>query len=133
MSDDIRNLHGAFSWAELMTTDPEGAKAFYTAVCGWETADMPMPPPLGTYTVANAGGKSVAGLMHIPAEAPAGMPPVWAVYITVKDLDAALQNVRDHGGTVVRDKANVPGVGDMALIADPQGAHANLIQYENAF
>ena len=34
--------HGAFGWNELMTTDDEGAKQFYTALFGWETEDMPL-------------------------------------------------------------------------------------------
>ena len=28
-----------FVWYELMTTDPAAARAFYTQVVGWQTAD----------------------------------------------------------------------------------------------
>src|SRR5690348_10698902 len=30
---------GTFSWADLTTTDQDGAKAFYTALFGWEAID----------------------------------------------------------------------------------------------
>ena len=39
---DPYKQQGAFSWFELMTTDVEGAKKFYTQLFGWETEDMPM-------------------------------------------------------------------------------------------
>ena len=30
-----------FSWVDLATTDPEGAKAFYGGLFGWEAEDKP--------------------------------------------------------------------------------------------
>src|SRR5918911_607804 len=33
---------GTFSWADVTTTDQEGAKAFYTALFGWEIEDLPV-------------------------------------------------------------------------------------------
>ena len=41
--------HGTFSWSELLTSDVEAAKAFYTKLFGWSTKDMPMEGM--TYTV----------------------------------------------------------------------------------
>jgi len=35
-------LHGAFSWAELMTADPDVAKGFYADLCHWRMEDVPM-------------------------------------------------------------------------------------------
>ena len=32
---DVVNSHGRFAWYELITTDMEAAKAFYTKVMGW--------------------------------------------------------------------------------------------------
>ena len=34
---EIVNEAGAWSWAQLLTTDHDGAKSFYGAVFGWET------------------------------------------------------------------------------------------------
>ena len=33
---------GVFSWAELATTDVEGAKKFYTGLLGWTTEVAPV-------------------------------------------------------------------------------------------
>ena len=49
--------HGAFSWSELLTTDVEAAKPFYTKLFGWNTKDMPMEGM--NYTVVSAGGRDV--------------------------------------------------------------------------
>ena len=46
---DAYKTHGAFSWSELMTSDPEAALRFYRELFGWATDTMPMPD--GTYHV----------------------------------------------------------------------------------
>ena len=66
---------GCFVWYELMTTDTEGARAFYGQVVGWGTQDAPGGLP---YTLFTTGEMPVAGLMDLPEEARAmGAPPGW--------------------------------------------------------
>jgi len=36
------NTHRAIRWAELQTSDPEAATAFYSALFEWETQTMEM-------------------------------------------------------------------------------------------
>ena len=45
--------HGAFSWADNNSTDPEAAKPFYQALLGWDKDEIPMDPvmPGATYTM----------------------------------------------------------------------------------
>ena len=81
---------GFFSWNELMTTDVEAAKAFYTGLLGWTTEDKPMPEMGMTYTLLKVGDTPVGGLMAMPPEA-GPMPPVWGSYVYVDDVDAAAQ------------------------------------------
>jgi len=62
--NDFVKQHGGFSWGELMTTDPEGAKAFYTALFGWGTPEWPegeLP-----YTLISMGGKILFGPRIFP-------------------------------------------------------------------
>lgn len=124
---DVFNTHGAFSWFELMTPDPDGAREFYTQLFGWGSKDMDMPN--GTYTTLQVGESSVAGMTKIPADAPAGLPPNWGCYVTVKDVDATCQRVVQLGGKVVMPVFEVPTVGRMAVIQDPQGAVLSVITY----
>ncbi len=55
--DEPFKTHGAFSWFELMTTDPKAAKDFYTKLFGWTTEEMNNMPGM-TYTVVKAAGNT---------------------------------------------------------------------------
>ena len=79
MKDPFKQ-HGAFSWSELMTTDVEGAKKFYSDLFGWETEDMNMGDM--NYTVVKVGEEGLGGMMTTPPQAE-GTPPNWGVYVTV--------------------------------------------------
>ena len=112
---------GRFVWYELMTTDTEAAKAFYSKVVGWTTQDVPMPGM--TYTLLKAGEAQIAGLMPIPPDAKAmGVPPNWTGYVAVDDVDAGAAQLKGLGGSVMREPDDIPGVGRFAVVADPQGA-----------
>lgn len=109
----------SFFWYELMTTDPDAAKSFYSRVVGWTPEEWAG----GGYTVMNAGGRGVAGIMAIPKEAAeAGSPPMWYGYIYTGDVDAATERLRQAGGTVHREPDDIPDVGRFSVVADPQGA-----------
>ena len=110
-----------FVWYELLTSDAEEAEAFYKEVVGWTATDSGQTEVRST--LLNAGGRPVAGLMTLPDEAAeAGAKPVWIGYVGVEDVDAATQRVRDGGGAVHRDPADIPNVGRFSMVADPQGA-----------
>ena len=111
--------HGAFSWFELMTTDVEGAKNFYSELFGWEFETSPMPG--FDYIEIKVNGKSVAGMMAQPEECK-GLPPSWDSYITVDDVDATAAKVTELGGKVLRAPADIPEVGRFCVLQDPQGA-----------
>lgn len=112
--------HGAFGWFELMTTDVEGAKKFYSALFGWEYEDITTACG-GCYTVVKVGGSPVAGIMAQPEEC-SGMPPSWDIYITVDDVDATVTQVTEMGGKVLRPAFDIPEVGRFCVLQDPQGA-----------
>ncbi len=123
--EDVYRTPGAFSWNELMTSDPEAAAAFYGALFGWsfETMDMGMP-----YRVIKAGGTSVGGLMGKPPGGEA-MPPVWGSYVTVADADATARRCTELGGQVLHGPIDIPTVGRFVVLQDPQGAVVNAIAY----
>ena len=128
MNDPFKQ-HGAFSWCELMTPDVSAAKDFYGKLFGWQMQDMPMEGT--TYTVLNAGGAPVGGIMAPPPQA-AGMPPQWGAYVTVEDVDATAKQAVELGGSLLLPPHDIPGVGRFCLIRDPQGAHLCAITYTMA-
>jgi len=118
--------HGAFSWAELMTSDVDAAKAYYSSLLGWKMEDMQVGDM--TYTVISAGEKEMAGMMTTPPEA-ADMPPMWGAYVTVDDVDARAKQAESLGGKVLVEPRDIPDVGRFCVVQDPQGAVLSLITY----
>jgi predicted enzyme related to lactoylglutathione lyase len=117
MSDD----HGRFIWYELMTPDLEAAKRFYHAVVGWTASEMPMEG--GAYTVFEAAGAGVGGVMPLSEEhAAQGIPPNWTAYICVDNCDASAEKAKALGGHVLNPPTDIPTVGRFAVIGDPHGA-----------
>jgi predicted enzyme related to lactoylglutathione lyase len=125
---DPYKTHGAFSWNELLTRDPDAALEFYRKLFGWTSEPMQMPA--GVYHVVKANGSAVGGIMSMPKTAAAGgMPPMWGSYVTVDDVDAAATKAVELGARVVHGPEDIPNVGRIVVIVDPQGAAINLITY----
>ena len=113
---------GTFSWADLGTTDMNGAKAFYTRLFGWDFEDMPAGDSM-IYSMASKNGKTVAACYEQSAEMRSqGVPPVWVSYVTVADVAESVRRAGELGGTIIQEPLDVFDSGRMALVADPQGA-----------
>jgi uncharacterized protein len=137
----IVNEHGSLNFNDLGTRDVEGAKAFYGAVFGWQTLEIPggflgwTLPGYGDYLsrdnpglreqVAEAGGPEgfedvVASIVPIPDDQP-DTPAHWGVTFAVDDADAIAKAATDLGGRVIVPPLDAPWV-RLTVIADPQGA-----------
>lgn len=116
------DTHGDFVWYELMTSDAEAAKAFYSALIGWTSeasgqADMP-------YHLFSMGKTQVAGMMALTDEMKQnGARPCWLGYIAVDDVDATAGTIKSAGGSVHIPPADIPEIGRFAMVSDPQGSH----------
>jgi uncharacterized protein len=123
---DVYKTAGCFSWAELSTTDPAAAATFYAQLFGWKI-NAPIAE-MGDYRVVNVGETAVAGIMPPPPGAPA-MPPSWGCYVTVADVDQTVAKCQSLGGNLLVPAMDVPGVGRMAVLQDPQGAVLSVMTY----
>lgn len=119
------SLLGRPIWYELMTTDTAAAERFYCDVIGWTAAPFdasPMP-----YTVfSRSGNAGVAGMMRRPDDMP--MPPFWAMYVAVPTFDDAAAHITRLGGRGLSPVIDIPEVGRMQMMADPQGAAFYIMQ-----
>jgi predicted enzyme related to lactoylglutathione lyase len=123
---DPYKTHGAFSWSELMTDDPGAAAEFYGSLFGWTAETMDMGT--GPYRVLKVGDSSVGGIMGKPPGAGA-MPSMWGCYVTVDDIDRTAERCVALGGKVMMPPTDIPTVGRMAVLQDPQGAMISAITY----
>jgi predicted enzyme related to lactoylglutathione lyase len=119
---------GDFIWYELLTTDIDGAKRFYDAVVGWniqERSDFPNDYRM----IGRSDGKNAGGAMQLTDDMIAhGGRPTWLGYIMVPDVDAAVEAIAADGGQVHLPAFDIPAVGRVAMVADPQGAPFYIIQ-----
>jgi hypothetical protein len=117
MSNSPSLTPGRVVWRELMSNDFNRAKVFYSELFGWGTQVMPMPS--GDYTLFMVGEKMVSGGMQMPPEVQA--PTHWASYVSVEDVEATLAKAEAHGGKSLYPVMDVPDVGRLGGIMDPQG------------
>src|SRR5690606_676866 len=109
-----RNRLGRFSWAELNTTDWEGARKFYSSLFGWKpTSSMDMGE-FGTYFMFGVDAKNSMGGMSNSAKT-MNLPAHWLFYFNVDDIQQAVSQVQDRGGKVVNGPMEIPG-GDLIAI-----------------
>jgi predicted enzyme related to lactoylglutathione lyase len=118
---------GAMVWTELQTGDVPRAVAFYEAVTGC-TSETGPAGELSEYTNFIVDGKPVAGAMKPPME---GVPPFWMTYFKVEDVDLAVARAVELGGQVYAPAFDVPGVGRLAVLADPSGAAFSIMAGES--
>jgi predicted enzyme related to lactoylglutathione lyase len=116
------NPQGDFIWYELMTPDAEGAKAFYDSVVGWDISEG--APEYGGYRmISRSDGKFAGGVLTLgPDMLQAGVHPGWMGYVYVDDVDEAVRSIQRAGGRVMKDAFDIPNVGRIAAVTDPQGA-----------
>ncbi|MEX8516972.1 MAG: VOC family protein [Leptothrix sp. (in: b-proteobacteria)] len=118
---------GAFSWAELLTADPEAAARFYGTLLGWEFDTV--PDGEASYRVARLDDEAVAGILKAGPEM-AGVPKGWGCYITVDDVDDTAERCLMLGGKVLLAPTDLGSVGRFAVLQDSQGAVFSVIAYD---
>jgi predicted enzyme related to lactoylglutathione lyase len=102
-----------------MTMDMKAAEAFYKDVVGWTSAPFEGSPQ--PYTMFNRSGATpVAGVMPRPEGMNA--PPFWAMYVGVPNLEEAAAQIERLGGSACSPVIEVPTIGRMQMMKDPQGA-----------
>lgn len=116
------NPGGDFIWYELMTPDPDGSKTFYDAVAGWDVEPMPSGE-MDYRMIRRSDGGNAGGVMRLTPEMEQhGAKPTWLGYISVDDVDAAVAAIEKAGGKTYVAAFDIPAVGRIAMVADPQGA-----------
>jgi uncharacterized protein len=115
----MSNPEGTPIWYELLTNDPDASKAFYDEVFGW---NVQPPSPDRDYRLIDTGNGMVGGVLKLTAEMQAGgAKPSWLFYVGVDDVDATAEKVVAAGGAVTKKPFDIPNVGRLAMVDDPQG------------
>lgn len=114
------NPEGTPIWYELQTSDPDAAKTFYDDVVGWTIDAKPIEGM--DYRMIDTGGDFVGGVMRLTDDMKTGgARPGWMFYIGVENVDASVEKVKAAGGSMIMAPWDIPNVGRMAIVRDPQG------------
>jgi uncharacterized protein len=121
---ELVNEPFSLTWNELITPDVDKVKDFYSGLFGWTANQMQMAdgPP---YTMWQLGENGIGGAMPPPME---GMPTFWGVYFAVADTDETVAKAKAQGANVLAEPMDLPDVGRMAALVDPQGAAFSVIK-----
>jgi uncharacterized protein len=127
------NEAGAWAMSALSTPDPEGAKAFYGEVFGWQTEALRfgdaevtlwrLPGYIGGEPGQPVPRDVVAVMQHANGDA----APAWNVDFWVGDAHDIASTATARGGSVIVPPHEVPGFRN-AVLADPSGAPFSVSQ-----
>lgn len=150
----IVNEAGSWNWSDLRTSDPEGAKAFYGSVFGWEATTIDAGP--GTATLWRAPGyadfleatvdpeirkrqaevgappgfeDAIGWLVPVDSSTTPDAAPHWHVTFAVADAEASAARAAELGGEVAVPPTEMPWV-KLAVLRDPQGAAFTVSQFQ---
>jgi len=115
---EIHHEPGGLTWTDARLTDPDAARAFYTAVFGLH--HQPMPGAPADYTTFDLGDAPLGGMGGMMG-APPGTPSHWVAYFAVADVDTAVAAATGAGGALLGDPMDT-SFGRMAFLTDPHGA-----------
>jgi predicted enzyme related to lactoylglutathione lyase len=122
---ELRDEIGAPAWFELHTRDYDRSVDFYREVFEWDTHTAADSPEF-RYTTFGEDDNALAGIMDATQFISEGQPATWSVYFEVEDVDAALEQITELGGKVVRPAEDTP-FGRLAQAADPTGTLFKLV------
>jgi predicted enzyme related to lactoylglutathione lyase len=122
-SPDRAPSQGEFSWHELATTvDPGEIFPLYAELFGWEEMMRhEMGAPVGTYLIFGRNGRQLGGIFNKGDMGTPG-PAYWVCYVSVPNLDDAIEEAKAGRGSVLHGPSDVPGGDRIAQLMDPHGA-----------
>jgi len=120
---NFKGKPGTWCWNELLTSDPDKAVSFLTAIGGFTHDAMAMPQ--GVYHVLHHDGAPRAG---VTAPAMAGVPNAWLPYVQVASADQTAAKATKLGASIKVPPTDIPNVGRFAIFTDVNGAAIGILQ-----
>lgn len=109
---------------EIPADDEARAREFYGSIFGWQLQEMPemqytllMTTPVDQQTqLPLEPGAINGGLMKRSDDTPATV-----ITVDVESIDDALQRIEAAGGSTVRTRTEIPGMGAFGYFKDTEG------------
>jgi hypothetical protein len=121
-------IPGKFVWHNLVTTDGETARQFYSGLFGWEF-DVKKD---GRYSVITFQGRNLGGILDVSKDENPPKRGHWLSAISVASVEASLAAVDKAGGKQLDAPIDVAGVGRVVTVEDADGALLHLLSPDAA-
>ncbi len=115
----LTGVEGTVCWADLNTSNTGAAKEFYSSLFGWSI--KPSEKDSSGYLHIYNGETGIGG-MPSSEQLPPHTPPHWLIYFLVSDCAGAQKKAEALGASALMPTIEIPAVGSMAILKDPQGA-----------
>ena len=126
------HLQGKVIWHELLTEDMAAAKRFYGELFGWSFEAIGSDADAlvaSNYTMAYLNGNPVAGMIDATLfEDGHDNLSQWVSVISVGDIEYSTTEIRRTEGSVLGGPTDLADRGQIAAVADPQGALFAILQ-----
>lgn len=117
---------GRWLWADLVTTDIAQSQAFYQRVFGWEFRAQPDEGGQPAYLTILSQGHPIGGMVALPRDN--ARPGARWIALASGDPSIMAARAAERGGSVVVAPRQLPGRGELAVIADPDGARFGVLR-----
>ncbi len=116
---------GRWLWADLVSSDVERSRDFYSKVFGWEFREHASSKGGSRYFTVLANGRAIGGIVSAAPEAKMG-----ARWLGLASGDPATMAARAQqlGGKVVVAPRTLSGRGELTVLSDPDGAHFAVVR-----
>lgn len=111
---------GKFVWWDLMSDDIPSVKKFYSELFGWTYLDIGESD--NDYTVVLYDGKPIAGIFRLREVEAKSRYSQWISYISVADINQAINYTKTNGGRIYRDPFELPNRGTVSYVFDSQNS-----------
>ena len=119
---------------EMPADDKKRMKEFYSKVFGWQLQQL--GPEMGDYVLAGTTETDdkqmplekgrINGGFYQRTDDPLSKHP--SVVISVKNVEESMKKVKSHGGKILGDPQDIPGVGKWVSFLDTEGNRVSMIQ-----
>lgn len=123
---DGQKYPGKVIWHDLITDTPEETRAFYNGLLGWTFQELPLET--ANYTLIYHRGRAIGGMVDQNQLRTDADISQWVVVISVDDVERAIATAVASGGEVITAATSLGERGEIAVVADSDGAAVALLQ-----
>jgi uncharacterized protein len=120
---------GSSTTFQLACRDVDGATRFYGSVFGWDARTTPLAGGSSYTEFLHPGTeRRVAGMVKMDERWHGDVPARWMLHLEVGDTDRTAARAAELGGRVSVAPFDLPNVGRLAVLNDPERAVFSVLQ-----